>query len=180
MEEEIWRDIKSYEGIYLVSNLGRIKSISRKIWNGKGYFISKEKILNGTITDKGYISVELCGKHNMAHRLVASAFIENIYNKPQVNHIDGNKKNNNIMNLEWCTNSENQIHAYKNGLNTHSLESGRKKRMVAKLDLATGEVLEKFNSISEARKSINVKRDNISSVCKGFRKSCGGYGWKYI
>ena len=179
-EDEYWKDIENYEGFYQVSNYGRIKSLSRKIPNGTGFYISKEKILNGHITTKGYIQVELKGNPVLVHRLVAKAFIPNIDNKPQVNHIDGNKTNNRVENLEWCTNSENQIHAYKNGLNIHSGKAGRPEKKVCQIDLKTGEIINIFNSISEAKKSLGVSKENISQVCKGKRKKCLGYGWKYF
>ena len=178
-DDEIWKDIQGYEGQYQVSNYGRIKSLSRKISNGTGYYISKEKILKGHVNTKGYIQVELQGKPLLVHRLVAEAFIENPYDKPQVNHIDGDKSNNMTTNLEWVTNGENQIHAYKNGLNKHSENAGIPPKKVCQIALITGEVLNIYNSIAEAGKSLNIKKDNISSVCKNKRKSCGGYGWKY-
>ena len=118
--EEIWRDIDGYEEVYRVSNFGRIKSLSRMIFNGKGYYLSKEKILKGSKNEKGYLQVELLGKPMLIHRIVATMFIDNPYNKPQVNHIDGDKTNNHVLNLEWCDNSENQIHAYKLGLSKRS------------------------------------------------------------
>ena len=179
-ETEEWRDIVGYEGEYQVSNLGRVKSLSRFIFNGKGTFLSQEKILNGFKTKKGYIRVELHKKSFAIHRLVAQAFIPNELNKPQVNHIDGDKSNNCVSNLEWCTNGENQIHAYANGLNYHSDEPGRTKRQVCKIDLTTGEILDVYESISLAENSLNLKKCNITEVCKGNRKSCGGYGWKYV
>lgn len=178
-EAEKWKDIQGYEGKYQVSNYGRIKSLSRKISNGTGYYMSKEKILKGHVITNGYVQVELQGKGMLIHRLVAETFIENPYNKPQVNHIDGNKTNNIVTNLEWVTNGENQIHAYKNGLNKHSEKAGRKPKKVCQIDLKTGKVIKIYNSIAEARKSLGLKKDNISSVCKNKRKSCGGYGWRY-
>lgn len=179
-EGEYWKDIENYEGFYQVSNYGRIKSLSRKISNGTGFYISKEKILNGHINTNGYVQVELKGNPVLVHRLVAKAFIPNIDNKPQVNHIDGNKTNNRVENLEWCTNSENQIHAYKNGLNIHSDKSGRSKKKVCQIDLETGKIINIFNSIAEAKKSLGVSKENISQVCKGKRNKCLGYGWKYF
>lgn len=110
--EEIWKDVKNYEGAYMVSNLGRIKSLPRKGTKGN--------ILNPSRNNKGYCTVELTfkGKNRstFVHRVVAENFIPNLKNLPEVNHIDGNKLNNNVENLEWVTKGQNQIHAYKTGL----------------------------------------------------------------
>lgn len=107
-KDEIWKDVLNYENTYEISSLGRVRNKKREL------------ILNPPITPKGYIRISLFkdgkSKNHMVHRLVAEAFIENPKNKPTVNHIDGNKTNNKISNLEWATHSENLIHAYDNEL----------------------------------------------------------------
>ena len=107
---EIWKEIKDTNGRYFISNKGRVKSLARK----------KEKILKERISPDGYVWYNLFingkGKTMRANRLVALAFIKNPENKNTVNHIDGNKKNNNVTNLEWATRSEQMEHAYKLGL----------------------------------------------------------------
>lgn len=114
---EIWKDISDYEGVYQVSNMGRIKSLRRLDSIGKS---RKERLLISIPNAEGYIRTELNknGKRHTfsTHRLVAKAFLANPANKPQINHIDGNKSNNKVHNLEWCTGSENVSHALKLGL----------------------------------------------------------------
>jgi hypothetical protein len=182
---ETWRDVVGYEGYYQVSNTGKVKSISRNIWNGKGYIKSSGKLLKQGTNQKGYPIVYLSknskSKTITVHRLVAKAFIENPSDKPQVNHIDGNKKNNNVSNLEWCSNQENQLHAVINKLNDHSTyKSGKAERPVYKIDTETNEVIAKYNSISEATDAIGYKsKSNIGACCRGLKKTVGGYKWVY-
>lgn len=116
---EMWKDIKGYEGLYQVSNLGRVKSLPKRKGKGKGY-LTKEIILKPKIDKYGYEAVCLrrdnANHHATVHRLVATMFCENPMLKETVNHIDGNKLNNNFNNLEWCTSRENTRHAFKNNL----------------------------------------------------------------
>jgi len=123
MQEE-WRPIKGYEGLYEVSNTGRIKShleLCRV----------KNKLLKGFKMEKGYIRVSLSKnkifKTYSIHRLVAIVFIPNIENKPDINHIDNNPSNNNINNLEWVTNEENKRHSVKQGRHAHRETHSRAK-----------------------------------------------------
>lgn len=119
--KEIWKDIEGYEGLYRISNKGRVYSVGKKIIL-KNYF--QKRIGYFTITlrkEKKYKTLSI-------HRLVASAFVRNIHSKPQVNHIDGIKTNNISTNLEWVTISENSIHAYKIGLmDARGIKNGRSK-----------------------------------------------------
>lgn len=117
---EIWKDIENYEGLYQVSNFGRVKSLPRLVKNNGGEYFYKGRILNAGIDSGGYSLVVLSkndkNKSFRVHRLVASAFIKNPNLHNVVNHIDGNKSNNFYLNLEWTTSSENNAHAYKIGL----------------------------------------------------------------
>ena len=107
---EIWRDIRGYEGIYQVSNFGRVKSLKR----------CREKILKPNLCTDGYLAVTLyrngCRKNYLVHRLVAESFLPNIENKLFVDHINGNKIDNHLENLRWATPSENQEYAISFGL----------------------------------------------------------------
>ena len=167
--QEIWKDIKDYEGIYQVSNFGRIKN--------------KTKILSPQISNCGYLRIILKNKHYSVHRLVAETFIPNFKNKPQVNHIDGNKTNNSVTNLEWVTDSENQIHNYKNLQFKPSMLNKKGKNHVASKNIyqfdKNNNFIKEWTSIVEASKTLNICACNITQCAKGDRKTAGGFIWKY-
>lgn len=157
MEQEIWKDIEKCKG-YQISNKSRVKVLSKQVRAGiknQTYVTRKEKILKPYIS-RGYYQVSLCidGKyrHFQVHRLVAEAFIPNPENKPQVNHIDGNKLNNDISNLEWVTRSENQLHAYKTGLQKPLKgEENILSKTILQLDLE-GNYIKKYRIFNGSRK----------------------------
>lgn len=130
---EIWKEIEGYESLYQVSTYGRIKSLSHINYLGR---LRQECILGNRLSDRGYHTAVLYNdgkpKSFRVHRLVAKAFIDNPFNKPHVNHLDGVKSNNFIDNLEWVTMSENQKHAFKNGLNRITCERNEKGRYIKK------------------------------------------------
>lgn len=187
METEIWKEIKGYEGLFAVSNLGRVKSLARRVSNHTGFINKPERIMKHQFNRKGYPIVRLQDvdkykKTFSIHRLVAKSFIPNPENKPQVNHIDGNKQNNRVENLEWCTNGENQIHAYANGLNHRVENAGRAKRKVNQIDITTGKIIRTFNSISAASMAMcNKTTSNIGGCCrhKYGMKTSFGYKWEF-
>lgn len=190
--KEIWKDIKDYEGLYQVSNLGRVKSLNHIRKNGKNSkYMQKGKVLHKWISCCGYYQVVLSKngkvKRLTIHRIVAQVFIPNTLNKPQVNHKDGNKLNNCVDNLEWCTRSENQLHAWKNGLQVftdNQLKSVTKNgipvaKPVNQYDKSKN-FIKRWNSMKEAECSLNIPNSNITNCCKGKRKSAGGYIWEYV
>lgn len=191
MEE--WRDIKGYEGMYQVSNLGQVKSLER--WthfkNGKKPRLEKERILKLVTHHKGYFKAQLRKNDKMkayfVHRLVAEAFIPNPEGKSQVNHKDGIKTNNKTTNLEWVTQSENLKHSYHIlGVHKKSVEAMHAPRIKAKskpVDVydSDGNLIREYSSQASAAKDLGVSAGNINNVVKrrGSYKSLKGYVFRY-
>lgn len=174
--KEIWKDIEDYEGLYQVSNLGNVRSLN---YNGT----HKIKEMAHQLMRKGYLRVHL-SKNNKSkrisiHRLVAETFIPNPNNLPQVNHIDGNKQNNCVSNLEWCTNLENQRHAWNNGLRKskkgYHINSAKS---VYQYDLE-GNFIKQWDYISDASKELGISLSSIYRNCNNQIKKPKYYIWKY-
>lgn len=177
--KEIWKDIKGYEGLYQISDLGRIYSIARK--NTKGGILKGSK-------RNGYKTVVLWknGKYKtyQIHRLVAENFIVNHKNKETVNHKNGIKTDNRAENLEWATQSENIIHAWKTGL-TKSFTLGKRgklcknSKVVLQVDKNTNKTVDKFYGTMEASRKTGICQQSINNCCNNKRRTAGGYIWKY-
>ncbi len=157
--KEIWKDCRGYEGLYQVSNQGRVWSVRT------------QKCLSPQENSFGYLRVLLTAKNGKAkkeliHRLVGIAFIPNPENKPQINHKDSNPKNNNVENLEWNTAKEN--------IN----QSDRLRKVSHKTRcVETGVV---YQSVNDAARKLNLSSGHITEVCNGTRKTCGGFRWEVV
>lgn len=175
---EIWKAITNYEELYEVSNLGRVKSIERKVNNGFGGRKVRERILKNIKDGAGYEHLRLCkdghGKTFRIHRLVAIAFISNPQKKPEVNHKNGVKTNNFWKNLEWTTPKENSQHAWINGLSNN--DHSRKK--VAQIK--DGIIYQVWDSSAEACRCLGIIATGIANCCHGRAKSAGGFQWKLL
>lgn len=186
---EEWRDICGFEGVYQISNMGRVKRIIDAF--GRPLI----RILHPYLSPAGYYLVDLraSGKKKKisVHRLVAIAFIENPDNKPNIDHINAIKDDNRAENLRWCTQKEN----CNNPISIKRLSESQKgeksvlygkkgslhyeSRKVAMCDMQ-GNVIKEFGAIAEAERETGISRANICIVCQGKRSSANGYKWRYV
>lgn len=176
IKNELWKDIIGYQGLYQISNFGNVKSL-------KYNHTKTEKLLKPELS-RGYLQVTLCKNKDVKRykisRLVATFFIPNFEKKPFVNHINGIKTDNTVENLEWCTASENMIHAYKKGLqfskkgidNVLSIS-------IANID-KDGNIIKKYGSMREASKHTNCNLKSIRMCCSGKIKSVKGLIFKTL
>ena len=161
--DEIWHDIDGYEGLYQISNKGRVKSLYK----------GSERILKPRDNGRGYLRVQLTkentSKHIRVHRLVARAFIPNPYNLPEINHIDENKKNNSVENLEWCD------RRYNVNYGTRNERVSRKILQYSK----SGEFIREWQGAREVERVLGIDNSHINACCRGKLKSAYGFIWKY-
>jgi hypothetical protein len=173
-----WADVIGYEGLYEVSTDGRIRTVQHVT---NGHTIPSKELAVSIYKSQRYARVRLYkdgkSKDILVHRIVAETFIPNPENKPQVNHIDGNRTNNRVDNLEWCTQAENNRHAIDNGLQNPytAIEATKKKVLQLSMD---GEFIKEWSSLTEAAKSLKLQVSNISHCCSGRIRSTGGYKWR--
>ena len=166
---ELWKPIKNYEGLYEISNLGRLKSL--------GTFRHKGKIKSIRQDKDGYLIATLhkqCKQQTVKiHRLVAEAFIPNPNKLPQVNHKDENKQNNCVDNLEWCTQQYNMSY----GSFRSKVAEGHKKAII-QLTL-DNKFIKRWASAKDASQQLNLHATAITACCKGKSYKTGGFRWKY-
>lgn len=159
---ETWKDVPGYEGLYQVSDLGRVKGVKRG------------KVLSPYTMKNGYLYVTLSKKSKEkclpVHRLVAAAFVPNPEGKSEVNHIDANKLNAKASNLEWVTPKENTAHAKRMGLFPKQTTSKKVVRSDGKV----------FESIGEAARELKVNASNVAGICHGRQKTARGYSFRFF
>lgn len=163
LKMEFFKEIVGFEGLYRISNYGRIISISKKIE------------MKQRPNDQGYMKVSLCKdnvkKRFFVHRLVALTFLPNPNNYPCINHKDGNKQNNRMLNLEWCTHSQNIQHSYDKGL--------RKTKMVGQYD-NNGNLIKVYKNCYQASKETGIDYHTLYFALRGVYKYIGGCNWYYV
>ena len=169
--------IKDYNNYY-ITDTGKVYSRQ----TGRIKKLSEEK------THEGYLRVQLCNgktkKHKAIHRLVAIAFIPNPDNLPEINHIDGDKANNCVTNLEWCSSSDNKKHAFRVLNKKHNRPSFNKfgkdnpKSKIVQ-QIKEKQIIAEFYGIGDAERKTGINNSHISSCCNNKRKSAGGYQWRY-
>lgn len=186
LPNEQWKDIKDYEGLYQVSNYGRVKSLERAIervtrWGNVDVLRISEKIKKITKNNKGYSTVNLCknckSKHYLVHRLVAQAFLSNPEQYNEIDHINENKDDNKINNLIWCT------HQYNNTKGIQSREGRRKTskqrmRPVKQYDMYNN-LINTYDGIRLAEEKTKVNNRSIIKCCQRKIKTAGGFIWRY-
>jgi len=167
-EIEVWKDVLDYEGKYMISNLGRVKSLKLRT-------IHREIIMTNGIGTNGYSEIKLWGldgkrKGHSIHRLIAKSFILNPLDLPCVNHINGIKTDNRVENLEWCTHKENTNHGFKNGLISKRKSAMTKHDNLGKkiINKDTGEI---YKSLHECIEKLNLHKTYVSSMLTGYKKN---------
>lgn len=185
MKEEIWNNIEGYEGLYQVSNLGRVKSLPDRYYRKEG------KILTNKVTAKGYCHLQLSkngvSKNYLVHRLTAEAFIPNPNNLPQVNHKDEDKTNNCVENLEWCDRKYNINYGngitkrvrtnQENGTYQKIAEINRRNLSIPIVNMTTYDI---YPSIKEAERATGIDNRQINNCLKGRQNTTKGYTWNYL
>ena len=185
--KEVWKNIDGFENEYMISNLGRVRSIDRKSFDYSKYSSYKGNVLKPQKNRNGYLYILLSRNghkyHRYIHRLVANAFIQNPLNKKEVDHINTDKNNNAVSNLKWVTRKEN----VNNPITKSRLIEARKKNKtrnrkrcpIIKYSIDLKSYTE-YNCIADACNENNYDYSTVRKCCKGLRKTAYGFIWKYI
>ena len=178
--EELWKDIEGYEGLYQISNMGRLKALAKPS-KGYGYKYAVDRIIKPVRCTNGYYEAHLHvngdKKIFLMHRLVAKHFIPNPNNLPQVNHKDEDISNNRVDNLEWCTPKYNANYGSRN---EKCRERNRRFfKPVYQIDKDCGMVIRWWECTNDAAKKLNICPEQIGRVCKGKNLTAGGFIWRY-
>ena len=175
MENEIWKDITGYDGVYQVSDMGRVKRLI-------GYRCRKERILKTFDNGNGYPFVVLCkdgvSKEYYVHRLVAEAFLPNPNNLPCVNHINEVKTDNRSENLEYCDHAYNNSYGNRITRIAKSMTNGKLSKSILQYSL-DGDFIKEYPSANEVERQLGFSQGNISKCCLGKYKQMYGYKWHY-
>lgn len=174
---ETWKDIPGYENLYQISSTGRVKSLNYRR-------TGEEKVLNPMLDNDGYYYVSLCKngerKNFKVHRLVALSFIPNPDNKECVDHINGDRLDNRVENLRWCTIKENMNNPLtRKNISQSLINNSKLSKTVLQLDINTGEVINEFPSTKEAARQLEIYQGSISQCCNGKLNTAYGYYWRY-
>ena len=180
---EQWKDVKGYEGLYSVSDQGRVRSEITKDGNGNKLILSQRKRDGYCMVTLRKGGKEKSSRVHRVHKLVAKAFITNPdpKNYKIINHINENRSDNRVENLEWCDSKHNRNSGTVNERIKKSLrENSLLKKAIQCYDKETGSFIKEFSSASEAAREMNIVQSNICECATGKRKSAGGYIWKYV
>jgi hypothetical protein len=181
LEGELWECMPGSEKNYMVSNLGRVKSLARSWFARRGTPSIKTRILRQTLNPNGYCTISLANKKcYTVHRLVGIAFISNPLNKPNINHKNGIRCDARAENLEWCTQSENIIHSYENGFQISNWKGKLGHLHCQARSIICVETKKQYGSIIDAANEMNLHASHISAVCNKQRTTTGGYTFRFI
>ena len=184
--EEIWKDIKGYENMYQISNIGQVKSLEHNVqqknrWGQTISRIQKSRLMKIHINKNGYFRVVLhkngIEKNYSVHRLVYEAFVGEIPDGMQVNHINEIKTDNRVVNLNLMTPKENSNWGTRNERVSEKQTNGKNSKPVLKIDPISNEIVAEFPSAKEAERQTGFNHINL--WCRGERKSADGFIWKY-
>jgi hypothetical protein len=178
---EVFVPIIGYEGLYEVSNIGRVKALAKM--GGTNYSVSlPERIKKAKYNGDGYHQISLCKnsikKHFYLHVLVAKHFVDNPNNYPEVNHENGDKNCNGYWNLKWCTRKQNEEHAWATGLKNMIGDNHALSKRVLQMDM-NGNVIKEWVNGHQAMKDTGYSNGHISRCCRGLANQAYGYKWTY-